>query len=413
MSTIDPTLEAFIKAEKERLRHDRFELPFSRAEYQQRQANIRARMEQAGIDLLMVSSPEAIAWLTGHALRWNKGQSPTAWAGTQTLAIRVDNDTPILFETAEHELMIVTRSCIDDYRLSADESLNGTLDNMFAELKAEGWLRGSVGVERWSYVPNRAVGSVIEERLTGAGCRVVDASLLVRAARRIKSPQELAYIERAAGICDAGLTALEAAIAPGVTELELWVEMMRGMVAAGGEPAALHETVAIGPNDLGHAFAGRRALQPGDYVWADPCGVFNHYHANIATTWYLGDPPPEALRLADIQAGAYDVLADVARDGIAVRDVNHALLDYYTQAGVWGLHGWTGGYELGLSFPPDWVGEFVFSLDDPDVDGVFEAGMVTNYESIVNYGMIDTIVYGTDSSRCLSTRPHRLNVVNV
>ena len=349
--------------------------------------------------------------MTGHSLRWNKGQSPTVWPGTQTLAIQLSSDTPILFETAEHELMIQSRSCVEDYRLSVDESLTGMLDNMFNELKSQGWLRGSVGVERWSHVPNRAVGSAVEERLVAAGCIVVDASLLMRTVRRVKSPAELDFIERAAVICDAGLTALEQAIAPGVTELELWAEMTRGMVAAGGEPAALHETVAIGPIDLGHAFAGRRALRVGDYVWADPCGVVNHYHANIATTWYLGDPPAEALRLSEIQAGGFDALTAVARDGVSVREVNHALVDYYEQAGVWGIHGWTGGYELGLSFPPDWVGEFVFSLDDPEVDGTFEAGMVTNYESIVNFAMIDTIIYESDHARFLSQRPHRLNVV--
>ncbi len=404
-------LAGFVLAEKAREREKPFELPFTREEYAARQARTRTMAAEAGIDLLLVTSPEGIAWLTGHALRWNKAQSTTSWPGVQAVALHVDHDQPILFETAEHELMIATRSAVEDYRLSADESLAGMLGLVFGELGKSGWLGGTVGVERWSYIPNRAVGVAVEQRLIDAGCTVVDASLMVRAARRRKSAQELVYIEQAARVCDAGLAALEQAIGPGVTEIELWSEMMRGMVAAGGEPAALHETVAIGPVDLGHAFSGHRALRPGDYVWADPCGVVNHYHANVATTWYLGEAPPEALRISEIQAGGFDALAACARAGVTVQEVNHTLLDYYQQAGVWSVHNWTGGYELGIAFPPDWVGEFLFSLDDPDAPGVFEDGLVTNFESVVNFAMIDTVVFETDGIRFLSGRPHQVNVV--
>jgi hypothetical protein len=42
-----------------------------------------------------------------------------------------------------------------------------------------------------------------------------------------------------------------------------------------------------------------------------------------------------------------------------------------------------GGYELGIAFPPDWVGEFVFDIIDEFPDGVFEANLVTNFESII------------------------------
>ncbi len=67
---------------------------------------------------------------------------------------------------------------------------------------------------------------------------------------------------------------------------------------------------------------------------------------------------------------------------------------------------WVGGYELGISFPPDWVGEFVFAAEDEAPEGVFRSGMVTNCESIFRPGLIDTIVYEKEGARRLSkTRP--------
>jgi hypothetical protein len=58
-------------------------------------------------------------------------------------------------------------------------------------------------------------------------------------------------------------------------------------------------------------------------------------------------------------------------------------------------------------FLPDWVGEFVFTVDEEDPEAILEAGMVTNYESMVHYAMIDTIVYEENGARALkpSARP--------
>ena len=41
-------------------------LPFSRAEYAQRLAKVRTAMAAAGLDLLWISDPSNMAWLTGY-----------------------------------------------------------------------------------------------------------------------------------------------------------------------------------------------------------------------------------------------------------------------------------------------------------------------------------------------------------
>ena len=44
-------------------------------------------MEDAGIDTLLVSSPEGACWLHGYRSRWNKMQSPTEWPPLQMTAV--------------------------------------------------------------------------------------------------------------------------------------------------------------------------------------------------------------------------------------------------------------------------------------------------------------------------------------
>src|SRR3974377_2257824 len=64
---------------------------------------------------------------------------------------------------------------------------------------------------------------------------------------QLKSRAEVERIEAAGCVLDIGLRAAVQVIAPGVTELEVWGEMMLAMAKAGGQPAALHELVASGP----------------------------------------------------------------------------------------------------------------------------------------------------------------------
>lgn len=412
MRDVDPELKAYVDARLADLRSRAPDIPFPREEYADRLGKLRSLMTASGIDLLLVSSPEAICWLHGYRSRWNKTQSPTAWPPLQATAVHVDHDRFIAFETLEHQYMMLKTSISTDNRFSKAEDLHGMLSFLIQELDAEGWLRGTAGIEKYSATPNRVVSEAVEAALTGRGARVIDASAILRGARRVKSPRELACIEEATRICDSGLLALQKELRPGMTELEAWAELLRGMAAEGGEPAGIHECVVVGPIELGHMFSSRRQIRAGDYLFADPCGVVNRYHGNVAATYWMGEPPKEALALAEIEAGAYDVLRATAKAGTAIRDVNRALRQYYADAGVWGMHAWTGGYELGIAFPPDWVGEFVFTVDDEDPDDVFEAGMVTNYESMIHHVMIDTVVYEAGGARTLSRLPHQILVVD-
>lgn len=50
------------------------------------------------------------------------------------------------------------------------------------------------------------------------------------------------------------------------------------------------------------------------------------------------------------------------------------------------------------------MGEWTFTVGEY-TDDRFRDGVVTNYESIVLYPMIDTVVFGEDGARTLSALP--------
>jgi Xaa-Pro aminopeptidase len=282
-------------------------------------------------------------------------------------AIHVDSDMLVHFDYPNELPLLTKHSVSKDNRFFTSREAAPNIGFVMRELRAKGWLGGIVGLEYWSYVPNRAVSTMFEGAFLAEGCRVVDGSAIVRA-RRVKSPREIACIEKAVTLADVGHRTVRRLLRPGITELEL--------------------------------------------LKADLCGVYHRYHGNVMRGYYLGDPPAAMLDRHRRAAGAFEVMRAEVRAGMTVREVIAILRRYYQEAELWNVPGWALGYELGLSLPPDWVGAFYFHVhDDKYLDRVFEENMVTNFESIFSTWLVDTCVYERTGTRFLSAIPLELIAV--
>lgn len=387
------------------------ELPFSSKEYEQRLLRIREMMAREEIDLLYITAPDSMCYLHGYTARWYRGHSTTAWPPLAGTAVHVDYDYPIHLDSIGEERLLLRTSSVKDKRYYLDERMEQGLSFIVGELKAEGWLDGTVGLEFCSHVPNRAVSEAIEAAFLSNGCgEVIDATIPIRSIRRVKSTQEIAYIEEAGRICDVGHQAVIDTLRPGVTELDVYGETVRAMAEVGGEISGIVGAISSGPYLAGHGLNSRRVIEEGDMVFYDPCGVYNRYHANLARGYFVGEPPPELVKLYKLSAGSYEVLQGIAKAGVPIPEVCRELRRYYEDVGIWELRGWVGGYELGISFPPDWVGEFVWTVEE-ETEGLFLENEVTNYESILNTFLIDTFIYEKDGVRRLSEIPPELIAV--
>lgn len=396
------------------------EHPFSRAEYQGRLSRIRERMAAENIDLLFLTSPEAMNWVSGYQCEWYQAQSPKAWPATSGIAIHVNHDKFILFDT-EREQILARYCCIStDSRVFPPDSMRDGTSFIVKELTAEGWLPGTVGMELWSYRPNRMLSLRAEERFSAAGGKVVDATQIVRDLRGIKSPAELECIAEAARIADIGLNAAAAALRPGVAELEVYGAMVHAMAAAGGENPAITQPVLSGKKSAAaHAMSSRRIMEAGDIVLVDCSGVFKRYHCNMARTYSLGEPDADVKAQTEKSAGSMKVLAEMIRPNLPVREFYKTMKAYYEDQGIWQDRGYIGGYEMGIAFPPDWVGNFIYDVaSEENIDRVFEPGMVVNYENqfflprqVGLFFMIETMAFFGDEARLMSKVPYDLAVI--
>lgn len=385
-------------------------LAFDRAEYEARWRKLQALMARDRLDLVYLTVPASLCWLHGYAAAWYRVHAPSIWGQFQGTAFRADEGRPIHFDQLGEDPLLYKTSVCDDLRFFTDRSPEGGPRFIVGELGPD--LKGKrVGLELRSYVPNRLNFEKLESALRAAGAEVVDASLMVREARRVKSPAEVAKIERAMRACEAGFEAMRRMLKPGVTELDVQAAFLAAMHQAGGETAAIPVMVQSGPLIGGHQMSSRRVIQAGEHVWVDACGVYDRYHANICRGFSIGQPPKALAEQYAKAAGGLPVFAQAAKANAPVAAVNRELRRYYTDAGLWGTPGWCIGYELGIAFPPDWVDEFNFSADMESPEGVFEAGFVGNFESLYDTALIDTYVIEVAGARVLTTLPFELIIV--
>jgi Xaa-Pro dipeptidase len=383
---------------------------FPPEEYEARVGRIREEMEAAEVQTLFLSAPDSICYVDGYRSEWYQGQSPVdpAWYPASGIAINVGAEQPVHFEDEDESILARVTTVGSDLRAGRHDA--GPLMTQVVEGLAQmGWLSGTVGLEMWAGRPSRGYSEVFQAALEAKGARVVDATHVARKVRRNKSEREIACVREAQRIADVGMRAAMEHMAAGATELDIYSEMTYAMGKAGGEPAAIFLPVASGGKSACvHALASRRRIRPGEIVNVDICGVYQRYHANMARTFSVGEPSGAVAERCRKVAGAVQVVADSIRPGLPVRELLSALEDYYRSEGILDELWWVGGYELGISLPPDWVGGWFFDTWTDPGDDVFDPGLVTNFEG--NFYLpeqagvsmqIDTLVFTSESAEVL------------
>ena len=155
--------------------------------------------------------------------------------------------------------------------------------------------------------------------LADAGLEVRDAWPACADARRVKTPEEVALFRINGAVGDAMLHEFEAAIRPGVRELDLLAVLSSALLRHHGE-SLFTRLVASGPNtNPWLQEATNRELQPGDLVGVDTdANGYEGYVIDVSRTFLCGD------RATPAQKEAYRVawdcvngMIELARPGIS------------------------------------------------------------------------------------------------
>ena len=339
------------------------DLPFTRDEYAGRLARTRAAMERAGLELLIVTDPSNMAWLTGY----------DGWSFYvhQCVLVLGDED-PIWFGRGQDANGARRTVHMSDDRIIGypDHYVQSTerhpMDYLAGILRDRGWGDRRIGVELDNYYFTAACHASLVRQLPSASFR--DATGLVNWQRAVKSPRELAYMKTAARIVEAMHRRVLEIAEPGMPKNAIVAEIYRtgilGVEGAGGDYPAIVPLLPTGV-DAGapHLTWDDKPMRAGEGTFFELAGCYRRYHCPLSRTLFLGTPPQ---RFRDAEQALIEGIAaglDAARPGATCEDVARA---FFAVLGRFGIEKESRcGYAIGLSYPPDW-GERTMSLRPGD-----------------------------------------------
>ncbi len=232
---------------------------------------------------------------------------------------------------------------------------------------------------------------------------LVDAEPALRAARRIKTADEVAVLRGALGIAEQALEAARAELAPGISELSLTGALMEAMAAGGVTTPATQDGAWITPKD--HSWrrdSSRGRVAEGDLVALSAGALADGYVGEVGRTWPVGDVSgADALFRRSNELWQHLIAA--CRPGGSAAD----LLSAYDAAGE-PLPATPVAHGLGLGFDPP-----VVSADLPSTcaEERLEPGMVlavTGYVWEPGVGAVfsrDAVLIGDDGAEVLTSSP--------
>ncbi|PLX38547.1 MAG: ectoine hydrolase DoeA [Hyphomicrobiales bacterium] len=390
-------------------------LHFSTAEYAARIAKTRTAMADAGVDLIIVSDPSNMAWLTGY----------DGWSFYvhQCVLLALDGD-PVWFGRGM-DAAGAKRRCFmshDDIVAYEDHYVQSRerhpMDALSALIEARGWGKGRIGVEMDNYWFTAAAFASLQAHLPNAG--FVDTTGLVNWQRAVKSEQELGYMRTAARLVERIHGRILEKVRPGLRKCDLVADIYDAglrydeAIGAGGDYPAIVPLLPSGSDAAAaHLTWDDKPMQSGEGTFFEVAGACHRYHCPLSRTVFLGKPTQTFLDAEKAILEGMEAGLEAARAGNFCEDIAKAFFAVLARYGI--EKDSRTGYPIGLSYPPDW-GERTMSLRIGDKT-VLQENMTFHFMTGLwmedwGFEITESIVIGKSGAECLANVPRKLAVID-
>jgi Xaa-Pro aminopeptidase len=358
---------------------------------------VQARMEQMGVDVLLLSLGADLPWLSGYEAmpleRLTMLVVPTAGSGTLVVprleAPRVEEDPDVFgirpyAETEDPVALVADLAAADGAppRLAVSDRTWATFVlGLQAALPKAGWRRSS--------------------EVTGSLRAVKDAGEI----------EALAAASAAADRVAAHLLAGEIPLI-GRTEREVSQDIGRRLIAEGHQKVNF-AIVGSGPNSASpHHEPGARVIQPGEPVVCDFGGTMDGYCSDITRTVWTGEPTSEARDLYELLKGAQAQGVRAATVGTRCEDVDGVPRRIISEGGYGDAFIHRTGHGIGLEEHED---PYIVSGNSVPLEQGHAFSVEPGIYLAGRFGarIEDIVVATTGGPRALNSVSHDLTVVEV
>ncbi|WP_328809290.1 ectoine hydrolase DoeA [Roseibium aggregatum] len=388
-------------------------LRFSKQEYHDRIASTRAAMQRAGVDVIVVSDPSNMAWLTGY----------DGWSFYVYQAVLLGLEGEPIWYGRGQDAQGAYRTCFmhpDNIIGYPDHYVQSTerhpMDYLSARIEERGWSSKRIGVEMDNYWFSAAAYASLQNHLPNA--RFQDTTGLVNWQRAVKSPQELDYMRKAGKFVERIHSRILEKAEPGLRKCDLVSEIYdAGLrydaeLGIGGDyPAIVPLTPSGSDAAAPHLTWDFAPMKRGEGTFFEVAGVHNRYHCPLSRTLFLGKPTQAFLDAEKAVLEGMEAGLEAAKAGNLCEDVANAFFAILKKYGI--VKDNRTGYSIGLSYPPDW-GERTMSLRPGDKT-VLEENMTFHFMTGLwmedwGFEITESIVIGVNGPECLANVPRKLFV---
>ena len=366
--------------------------------YRTRLENCSHAMREAGIDVLLLTKPANMFYLTGD--------------GRLCAYAMVTKEGKVSLGVPQTDVEDVKALARFDHIAGFQDEM-GMIHSIAHDFARFGIETGVMGLE-YTYLTQSMMAMMTHPHGKPKQVTVKDCTHVMSHLRLVKEPEEVDRIRAAAKVAAAGMKAAVEAVKAGVTESQVAAEAEHALRLAGAEEFC-RTYVSSGPRtNIAHGIPTNRKLQAGDLVMIDMHPIVNGYSADICRTVCVGKPTAERQAAYDLFVKAQQATAAKVKAGANVGDLEETLHGMLKEAGhsehIFGppIHG------VGIEFEeaPLPAGHAFFhgEKEAPPLEAniVIAVGNCGLYTGPWGVRVEDTVVVGVDGPQVLTSYPYRL-----
>lgn len=349
---------------------------------------LQAKMADAGIPGLLVSDIVNVGWMTG-------------FSGSSGIVLATPSDARFLTDSR--------------YTIQAQEEISVMPSFSFASPMSQtdfvAQHAREMGITRLGFEAENLTYTSFETwRDAMPGIELVPLKNFVSPLRMVKTQDEIAKIRHACGISDAAFEHVKRLIQPGVTELDIAIEIDFFMRRQGAGVA--FETIVVSGNRSArpHGRASEKKLEVGDFVTMDFGARYQGYHSDMTRTVVVGSASDRHREVYAQVLKAQLAALEMMRPGVPARDVDARAREVFDEIGLAKYFGHGLGHGLGRLVHD--TGRLASSSDD-----ILEPGQVWTVEPGVyleGFGGVrieDDVVVTADGIDILNRTPKDLLIL--
>jgi len=179
--------------------------------------------------------------------------------------------------------------------------------------------------------------------------KFLPSSGIIDSLRIVKDKKEIAFIRKAASLNSKALSDLIPKIKSGVSEVELSTNLENLMKKYGSERNAFDTIVASGVRSaLPHGVASKKKIKKGNLITIDFGSVVNGYHADTTRVFSCGEPSKKTRHIYEVVLRSQKAAIEKVTPGVKCGEVDAAARDIIEKEGYGESFGHGTGHGLGL-----------------------------------------------------------------